>query len=145
MPALIIILKVISVLLFGWRVYLLIRLKKLDSTMKYTFELFSMIEVAAGFAVALAGWLAVLDETTYAFTAGLNAVAIILTLTHNFRIIVAGDRMILIGMKIYTLKEIKGITAGRFSLNVFMKNGRKAVIPAPLTHNDTLRKMKYLK
>lgn len=145
MPALIIILKLISFLAMAWRAYVWLKLKKLDSTASYSFELFSRLEVAAGFAVALIGWLAVLNEKTYVFTACLNALAIVLTLTHNMRIVVGGDRKIVLGMKIYDLKEIKGMKTGRFSLYVFTKTMDRITILVPLTDNDTVRKMKYLK
>ncbi len=145
MKTLVIILKAVSILAMAWRGAVLLKLKMEDPAAKLKFDLISTLEVATGFGLALVGWLAVLDETTYVFTAGLNALAIVLTVTHNFRIIVAGDRKIMIAMKIYSLREIKGIKAGRFTLYVLTKTNDRINVLVPLTMNTVLQKMKYLK
>ena len=104
-----------------------------------------MIELDGGIAFTLVELLAAVNENTYLFTSGLLAVTILLNIAHLCRVIVAGDKRILLGRHAYDLKEIKGMNTSRVTLHVYVYGGERLHILVPLTHNETLQKMKYLK
>lgn len=145
MAALIIILKIISSLLLAYRVYMFIKLKREDKTVQFRFELMSLIENAAGYGVFLVSVLSVIDETTYVFTLGLNLINLVIVIAHNLRIVVAGDNKILIKLKIYNKKDIRGINASSFTLHVYPKKDDEIKVLAPLTHNESFNQLKYVK
>lgn len=145
MPALIIILKVILAVIALYRIYVLLKFRSSDTNVKFKFDLTSMIEVDAGIAFSILALLAVIDEKSYAMTIALLIISIAANMMHLFRTIVAGDKRILIGIHDYDLKEIKGMNASRITLHVFVKGGKKINVIVPLTTNDTISKMKYLK
>ncbi len=143
-PVLIILLKILLAAAALYRIYILYRFKKSDQNVRLKFDLVSYIELDAGIAFTLVGLLAAIDERSYGITAGLLLFAVFLNLYHLSRMIIAGDKRILIGRHDYDLKEIKGMNASRLTLHVFVKGGKKHHILVPLTLNETLQKMKYL-
>ena len=144
-PYLIILLKILLEAVAISRIYVLYRFKKSDTNVKLRFELISMIELDGGIAFTLVALLAAVNENTYLFTSGLLAVTILLNIAHLCRVIVAGDKRILLGRHAYDLKEIKGMNTSRVTLHVYVYGGERLHILVPLTHNETLQKMKYLK
>ncbi|HAE15032.1 MAG: hypothetical protein IKF00_07550 [Solobacterium sp.] len=144
-PYLIILLKILLAAVAIYRIYVLYRFKKSDTNVKLRFELMSMIELDGGIAFTLVALLAAVNENTYLFTSGLLAVTILLNIAHLCRVIVAGDKRILLGRHAYDLKEIKGMNTSRVTLHVYVYGGERLHILVPLTHNETLQKMKYLK
>jgi hypothetical protein len=144
-PYLIILLKILLAAVAIYRIYVLYRFKKSDTNVKLRFELMSMIELDGGIAFTLVALLAAVNENTYLFTSGLLAVTILLNIAHLYRVIVAGDKRILLGRHAYDLKEIKGMNTSRVTLHVYVYGGERLHILVPLTHNETLQKMKYLK
>ncbi len=145
MSALIIILKVILAVIAIIRIYITLRFKQSDRSAKFSFELMSMLEVDAVIGMSLISLLAAIDERSYGFTVGLLIVTILLNISHLFRVIIAGDKRILIGPYDYDLKDIKGMNSSRITLHVFVKGGKKIDVIVPLTINDTIRKMKYIR
>ena len=144
-PYLIILLKILLAAVVMYRIYVLYRFKKSDTNVKFRFELMSMIELDGGITFTLVALLSAIDERTYLFTCGLLLVTIVLNIAHLCRVIVAGDKRILLGRHAYDLKEIKGMNTSRVTLHVYVYGGEKLNMIAPLTHNETLQKMKYLK
>ena len=144
-PYLIILLKILLAAVAIYRIYVLYRFKKSDTNVKLRFELMSMIELDGGIAFTLVALLAAVNENTYLFISGLLAVTILLNIAHLCRVIVAGDKRILLGRHAYDLKEIKGMNTSRVTLHVYVYGGERLHILVPLTHNETLQKMKYLK
>ena len=144
-PYLIILLKILLAAVAIYRIYVLYRFKKSDTNVKLRFELMSMIELDGGIAFTLVALLAAVNENTYLFTSGLLAVTILLNIAHLCRVIVAGDKRILLGRHAYDLKEIKGMNTSRVTLHVYVYGGERLHNLVPLTHNETLQKMKYLK
>lgn len=144
-PYLIILLKILLAAVAIYRIYVLYRFKKSDTNVKLRFELMSMIELDGGIAFTLVALLSAVNENTYLFTSGLLAVTILLNIAHLCRVIVAGDKRILLGRRAYDLKEIKGMNTSRVTLHVYVYGGERLHILVPLTHNETLQKMKYLK
>ena len=141
-PYLIILLKILLAAVAIYRIYVLYRFKKSDTNVKLRFELMSMIELDGGIAFTLVALLAAVNENTYLFTSGLLAVTILLNIAHLCRVIVAGDKRILLGRHAYDLKEIKGMNTSRVTLHVYVYGGERLHILVPLTHNETLQKMK---
>ena len=144
-PYLIILLKILLAAVAIYRIYVLYRFKKSDTNVKLRFELMSMIELDGGIAFTLVALLAAVNENTYLFTSGLLAVTILLNIAHLCRVIVAGDKRILLGRHAYDLKEIKGMNTSRVTLHVHVYGGERLHILVPLTQNETLQKMKDLK
>ncbi len=144
MPALIIIMKVLTALALGYRAYNIINLYRSDTNVKIRLDLLSMLEVDAGLGLTLVALLAAVRPETYGFTLGLLIGALIVNILHAFRTIIAGDKRIMIGVKSYDLKEIRGMNASRFTLHVYPKDGQQINVTVPLTQNDVLAKMKYI-
>ncbi len=143
-PVLIILLKLLLAAIASYRIFIYYRFKHTDTNVKFRMELMSMIEIDGGIAFTLMSLLAAIDERSYPMTIVLLLFSIVLNIAHLFRVVVAGDNRILIGKDDYDLKQIKGMNSGRVTLNVFVKGGKRLHIMVPLTHNETLRKMKYL-
>ncbi len=139
-----IVLKVILAALFVYRAYLLIRFIRSDKNVKLKFDLLSYLEIDAGLALTLIGLLASAKQAN-SFTIGILVLAILLNVLHIKRVIVAGDSRILIGNRDFDLKDIKGMNASRTTLHVYLKGGEKIDVVVPLSKNETIRKMKYLK
>ncbi len=144
MPALIIIMKVLTALALGYRAYNIIKLYRNDTNVKIRFDLLSMLEVDAGLGLTLVALLSAVKPETYGFTLGLLIAALIVNILHAFRTIIAGDKRIMIGVKSYEFKEIRGMNASRFTLHVYAKDGQQINVTVPLTQNDVLAKMKYI-
>lgn len=145
MPVAIITIKILACILMAVRVYSFIKIKLEDKSVNYRFELMSLIEHAAGYGVFLVSVLSVINENTYIFTLGLNIVNLLIVYSHNSRIVVAGDNKILLKLKIYDKKKIRGINASSFALHVIEKNGNEIKVIAPLTHNESFNNLKYVK
>ena len=144
-PFLIILLKILLAAVAIYRIYVLFRFKKSDTNVKFRFELMSMIELDGGIAFTLVALLAAIDERSYLITCGLLLVTIVLNIAHLCRVIIAGDKRILLGRHAYDLKEIRGMNTSSVTLHVYVHGGERLHILVPLTHNETLQKMKYLK
>lgn len=140
----ILILKVACAALFLYRVYVLVKFRKADKTMRFTFDLLSSLELDAGLALTVIGLLANPSKAG-GFTAGILVLALLLNGSQLKRIVLAGDRKILIGVQIFDLNGIKGMNASRMTLHVFVKGGKKINVVIPLTRNETIRKMKYIR
>lgn len=145
MAALIVILKIIACILMGIRLYLYYQIKKQDKTVLFRFELMSLIEHAAGYGVFLVAVFSAINKDSYFFTLGLNFVNVLIVLSHNFRIVIAGDSKILVNLKIYDKKSIRGINATTFTLHVFPRHGNEIKVLIPLTHNEAFKNLKYVK
>lgn len=123
---------------------MILRFRKTDTNVKISFDLFSYIEIDAVLGLTVIALLSRTD-TVQGFTVGLILVAMALNILHLFRVIIAGDNRILIGINDYDLDQIKGMNASLVTLHVFIKGGKKMHIVVPLTKNETIRKMKYIK
>ncbi len=144
MPTLIIIFKVLTALVMAYRIYNIIKMFRSDSNVRLRFDLLSTLELDAVIGLSLVALLSAVKPETYGFTLGLLVVALIMNVIHSFRTIIAGDKRIMIGIKSYDFKDIKGINASRFTLHVHTKDGQQINVPVPLTQNDVLAKMKYI-
>lgn len=145
MATAIIILKILSIVLMALRVYAFVKIKLEDKSVQYRFELMSLIEHAAGYGVFIVAVLSVLDENTYVFTLGLNIVNLLIVYSHNLRIVLAGNNKILLKLKIYDKKSIRGINASSFTLHVLPRKGGEIKVIIPLTHNESFKNLKYVK
>ncbi|MCR4855939.1 MAG: hypothetical protein K5908_07190 [Erysipelotrichaceae bacterium] len=145
MSVLIIVLKVILAIVALYRLFIMFRFRRSDTNVRFSFELMSMLEVDAVIGMTIVSLLAAIDERSYTFTIILLLASIVLNISNLFRVIVAGDSRILIGPYDFDLKDIKGMNNSRITLHVFVKGGRKIDVVVPLTNNETIRKMKYIR
>ena len=145
MPALIIIAKILVAAIAAYRIYKIVMFYKSDSNVKLSFDLLSTIEIDAVIGLTIISLLAKITETTYVFTLVLCLLAAVLNFFHLFRIVIAGDKKIMLRQKTYELKKIRGMNASGFTLHVYLKNGQKLKVIVPLTKNEVIRKMNYLK
>lgn len=121
-------------------VWMILQFKKQDKNVIIEFDILSSIELSLGVGVGLVGLVSVIDPSTYTFTFVLCLISIILACIHRYRIILAGDQMILFGGKTHNIKEIKRLGTGMFTLKIFTKskeNGYKIYVP--LTSNHVLK------
>ena len=145
MPALIIIAKILVAAIAAYRIYKIVMFYRSDSNVRLSFDLLSTIEIDAVIGLTIISLLARITETTYVFTLVLCLLAAVLNCFHLFRLVIAGDKKIMLRQKTYELKKIKGMNASGFTLNVYLKNGEKLKVMVPLTKNEVIRKMNYLK
>ena len=143
-PVLIIILKILLVLISVYRIYILILFRRSDKNVRFSFDLFSMLEIDGCIALSLIGLLSRVTKDTYAFTVCILVLAILLSYSELHRMIIAGDNRILIGKDAYAFKEIKGMNASRTTLFNYTKDGKTIKVIVPLSRNETIRKMKYI-
>ena len=145
MVALIIIFKILTALIAAYRIYKLYTFFRSDKNVRFSFDLLSMLEVDAVIGLTIIALLAKIDETAYAFTLVLCILAAVLNAAHLFRIIIAGDKRIMIGNNSFDFKELKGMNASRVTLHVYEKNGKRHDVLVPLTRNDVISRMDYIK
>ena len=144
MYPLILILKVATAALFLYRAYVILKFAKSDKNVRLSFDLLSYIELDAGLAVTLIALLAD-AEKAQGFLLGILVLALLLNVLHLNRIVIAGDKRILIGRKSYDLAQIKGMNASKIKLHVFVKGGQAVDVTVPLSKSETIRKMKYIR
>ncbi len=140
----IIILKAITAALFLYRIYKVLKFRNSDSNVALSFDLLSYIELDAGLAITAIALLAN-AKNAQGFTIGILLLATLLNVLHLNRIVIAGDRRILIGQRSFDLKDIKGMNASRITLHVYVKGGEKINVVVPLSKSDTIKKMKYIR
>lgn len=140
MPLVFLVEKAILIIVYGLTIKKMMDFKHNDTSVKFDFDFLSRLEIAAGIGLALVSLVSVIDPRTYAFTAGLCALSIILAFIQSRRIILAGDHNVLIKGKSYPLEQLKGLRTGMFTLKVAMKSMDKELsIYVPLTSNSVLR------
>lgn len=140
MAVLIILAKVGIVAAYVSIVMMVLQFKKLDRNVKIEFDLLSKIELSAAVGIALVGLVSVIDPTTYVFTLVLCLCSIGLTLLQRYRMILAGDTMVLFRGKAHPIRTITKLGTGMFTLKIYLKNRPKPVsIYVPLTSNHVLR------
>lgn len=140
MPILIILSKLGILIAYISIVWMILQFKKQDKNVTIEFDIFSSIELSLGIGVGLVGLVSVIDPSTYTFTFILCVISIILACMHRYRIILAGDQMILFGGKAHNIKEIKQLGTGMFTLKIITKNKENGYkIYIPLTSNHILK------
>lgn len=140
----IIILKVITALLFLYRLYIVLKFRNSDKNVRLSFDLLSYIEIDMGLAITVIALLANAKDAQ-GFTIGILLLAILLNVLHLNRTVIAGDQRILIGRRSFDLRDIRGMNASRITLHIYVKGGEKIDVVVPLSKNETIRKMKYIR
>lgn len=140
MPVVLILLKICILLAYFSIVKMIRDFRKEEKEAWFQMDLLSRIEMSAVAGINLAGLVSVIDARTYAFTFVLCCTGIVLAVFERQRILLAGNRKVLIGGKQYSYQEIRKLGTGLFSLHVYLKKQTKPVrIYVPLTSNEVLR------
>ena len=140
MPFILILLKIGILASYGSILKMILDFQKKDSSVKVSLDLLSKIEISAVAGINLIGFVSVIDEKKYAFTCGLCCIGIVLALFQKYRLILAGQKMVMIKGKTYSFKELKKLGTGMFTLHVYKKaNPKPMKIYVPLTSNEVLK------
>ena len=140
MPVVIIIEKLLILAVYASVIYMIASFKKEDNQTKIEFDTLSKLEMSMVTGVSLVSLVSVINPKTYLFTAGLCLISVIAIVFIKQRIILAGDRMVLLKGKSYRIKDVKALGTGMFTLHVKVKNNDKDLkIYVPLTSNHVLK------
>lgn len=139
MTYILIILKIVIVLNYIFTILMISNFKKEEPTSVIQLDLLSRLEIFAVLGINLVGVISVIDKTTYSFTCGLCIVGILLHLFEHYRFIFASDKKVLLQGKTYSIKEIKKLSTGLFTLQIHMKNKKIIKVYVPLTSNFILK------
>ena len=140
MPIVLIVEKVMILAIYGYAIKMMVDFRKKDPVAKFEFDLLSRLEIAVVIGMALASLVSVINPKTYVFTAGLCLLTLLLAYFQSRRIILAGNRYVLLKGKTIALKNIKQLRTGMFTLKVALKDQEKELsIYVPLTSNRVLR------
>lgn len=140
MTILLILEKIAIVAVYASIIVMVLRFRKTDKTAKLEFDLISRLELCAGAGIALVSLVSVIDPSTYVFTACLCLLSILLALFEKNRIILAGDKMMLVKGKTYKTKDTASVETGMFTLKLRVRTSPDPLsIYVPLTSNRVLR------
>lgn len=140
MTILLIVEKILIVAVYASIISMVMKFRKTEKSAKLEFDLISRLELCAGAGIALVSLVSVIDPSTYVFTACLCLLSILLALFEKSRIILAGDKLMLVKGKTYPIKDTLSLETGMFTLKIRVRNCADALsIYVPLTSNRVLR------
>jgi hypothetical protein len=140
MNLLIIGLKIVLVLSWCLTILGVVNLYRADTGVRMKFDWMSYLNISGTVGLTLVSLLSVIWEGTYAFTAGLTAVSIVMVWFLKLRLMIAGDHKALLGSKIIDLKDIRRVYAKFMTLYVITKNGTIKLY-APVTERSVTMKL----
>ena len=140
MNLLIIGLKIVLVLSWCLTILGVVNLYRADTGVRMKFDWMSYLNISGTVGLTLVSLLAVIQESTYTFTAGLTAVSIIMVWFLKLRLMIAGDHKALLGSKMIDLKDIRRVYAKFMTLYVITKNGTIKLY-APVTERSVTMKL----
>ncbi len=140
MNLLIIGLKIVLVLSWCLTILGVVNLYRADTGVRMKFDWMSYLNISGTVGLTLVSLLAVIQESTYIFTAGLTAVSIIMVWFLKLRLMIAGDHKALLGSKMIDLKDIRRVYAKFMTLYVITKNGTIKLY-APVTERSVTMKL----
>lgn len=139
-PVIIVIEKILIVTVYASVVYMIMSFQKEDRATQIEFDTLSRLEMSMITGICLVSLVSVIKPNTYLFTAALCMISVISTLFIRQRIILAGDRMVLIKGKSYRIKDVQSLGTGVFTLHVKVKSREKDLkIYVPLTSSHVLK------
>lgn len=140
MPVVIIIEKLLILAVYASAIYMIVSFKNENSGTKIEFDTISKLEMSMVTGVSLVSLVSVINPKTYLFTAGLCLISVVAIIFIRQRIVLAGDRKVLLKGKSYRIKDVIALGAGMFTLHVKVKNNDKDLkIYVPLTSNRVLK------
>ena len=140
MPVIIVIEKMLIVAVYVSVVYMIMSFRKVDNSAEIEFDTLSRLEMSMITGICLVSLVSVIKPNTYLFTASLCLISVIATLFIRQRIILAGDRMVLIKGKSYRIKDVQSLGTGIFTLHVKVRSRAEDLkIYVPLTSNHVLK------
>ena len=140
MNLLIIGLKILLVLSWCLTVLGVMNLYRADTGVRMKFDWLSMLNISGTVGLTLISLLAVINEKTYMFTAGLVVVSIAMVWFLKERLMIAGDHKALLGSKMIDLSEIRNVSAKFMTLYVKTKCGTIRLY-APVTERSVTMKL----
>ncbi len=141
MNLLIISLKILLVLSWCFTILGVVKLYRADSGVQMKFDWLSMINISGTIGLTLVSLFAVINENTYAFTAGLLAVSIAMVWFLKARLMIAGRTKALLGLKMIDLKDIRKVYARFMTLYVETKHSGTLKLYGPVTDRSVTMKL----
>ncbi len=139
MLVILILLKIGILLSYSSIIFMIYNLKKKDDSVKVQLDLLSRLEVFAVIGLNLIGVVSVINHDTYVFTCGLCILGIVLVLLEKNRLIIAGDKWVILKGKQYRIKNITRLETSLFTLKVYIKENKNPLsICVPLTSNEVI-------
>ena len=118
MNLLIISLKIGVILSWCFTVTGIVNLYRADTGVQMKFDWLSYINISGTIGLTLVSLFAVIDASTYVFTAGLLIVTIAMIWFMKARLVIAGDHKALLGSKMVEISAIRGVSAKIMTLYV---------------------------
>lgn len=140
MNLLIIGLKIILVLSWCLTILGVMNLYRADTGVRMRFDWMSYLNISGTIGLTLVSLFAVINETTYVFTACLLAVTIGMVWFLKIRLMIAGDNKALLGRKMINLSDIRRVYAKFMTLYVETKGGMIKMY-APVTERSVTMKL----
>ena len=140
MNLLIIGLKILLVLSWGVTLAGIVKLYREDTGVKMKFDWLSYLNISGTVGLTLVSLFAVVDPSTYTFTACLCAVSIAMVWFLKVRLMIAGDHKVLLGNKIIDLRDIRSVHTKLMTLYVETKNGTIRLY-GPVTERSVTMKL----
>ena len=141
LSAIIVCLKILIILLYGYVFYTLMQAKKEDCTIRIRLDLLSDIEVCFVAGLSLVSIFSKISDTALNFTACLCGLSAILAFFQSRRLILAGEEKVYLRNRTYDQKKVISIRPEKLVfLRVNMKN-RSENIYFPLTDHSALQKV----
>lgn len=123
MNLLIIGLKIVLILSWCLTVLDVVKLYREDTGVKMVFDWLSYINISGTVGLTLVALFAVIESSTYVFTACLILLTVIMVWFLKLRLMIAGDRKALLGSKIIELSDIGRVYTKFMTLYVETRNG----------------------
>lgn len=140
MNLLIIGLKIVLVLSWGVTLAGIVKLYREDTGVKMKFDWLSYLNISGTVGLTLVSLFAVVDPSTYVFTACLCAVSIAMVWFLKARLMIAGDHKVLLGNKMIDLRDIRSVSAKLMTLYVETKDGTIRLY-GPVTERSVTMKL----
>ncbi len=139
MLVILVLLKIGILLSYSSIIFMIYNLKKKDNSVKVQLDLLSRLEVFAVIGLNLIGVVSVINQDTYVFTCGLCILGIALVLIEKYRLIIVGEKRVILKGKQYQIKNITRLEASLFTLKVYVKENKNPLsICVPLTSNEVI-------
>ena len=122
MNLLIIGLKIVLILSWCLTVLDIVKLYREDTGVKMVFDWLSYINISGTVGLTLVAMFAVIESSTYVFTACLILLTVVMVWFLKLRLMIAGDRKALLGSKMIELSDIRRVYTKFMTLYVETRN-----------------------